>query len=61
MKMHLQKTRIQGGKKYTYSIPECGKSGRVNGFLHLASTETFKIISEKDKSRCCVNCLAALK
>ena len=34
MKVHLQKTEIQGGKKYTYSMPECGKRGRVNAFLN---------------------------
>jgi hypothetical protein len=61
MKMHLQKTRKQNGKIVRYSIPECGKRGSSNVWLHLASLEVFKNISETDKNRCCVNCLAALK
>jgi hypothetical protein len=60
MKVHLQKTTIQGGKKYTYRMPECGKTGRVNAFLNYVCKETFIEISKSDKSRCCVNCLAAL-
>ncbi len=61
MKIHLQKTRIQGGKKYTYSIPECGRRGSSNAFLRLTTLESFKQMSESDRSKCCVYCLAALK
>ena len=61
MKTHLQKTRTQNGKVVRYSIPECGKRGSSNVFLRMATLEVFKNISETDKKRCCVNCLAALK
>lgn len=60
MKIHLQKTRTQNGKKVKYSIPECGKRGSSNAFLYLASLELFRGLSQKDKKKCCVNCLAAL-
>jgi hypothetical protein len=58
MKMHLQKTRIQGGKKVIYSIPECGKKGSSNAFLAIVSKEQFLTL---DKNNCCINCLASLK
>jgi hypothetical protein len=61
MKTHLQKTRKQNGKIVRYSIPECGKRGSSNIFLRMTSLETFKSISETNRERCCVNCLAALK
>lgn len=61
MKTHLQKTRKQNDKIVRYSIPECGKRGSSNAFLNMASLEVFKNISENDRGRCCVNCLAALK
>jgi hypothetical protein len=54
-------TRKENGKTLRYRMPECGKRGRSNAFLMLVSLETFKEISESDKSRCCVNCLASLK
>lgn len=56
--MHLQKTRIQGGKKVIYSIPECGKKGSSNAFLAIVSKEQFLTL---DKKNCCINCLASLK
>ena len=58
MKIHLQKTKIQGGKKIIYSIPECGKKGNSNHFLAIVSKEQFL---ELDKKNCCINCLALLK
>jgi hypothetical protein len=61
MKTHLQKTRTQNGKVVKYSIPECGKRGSSNVFLRMATLETFKNISETDRKRCCVYCLAKLK
>jgi hypothetical protein len=60
MKVHLQKTRTQNGKTVKYSIPECGKRGSSNAYLSLISLELFKILSQKDKKNCCVNCLAQL-
>ena len=61
MKVHLQKTRTQNGKILRYSIPECGKRGSVNSWLHILSIESFKNISEENRKGCCVNCLALLK
>lgn len=61
MKVHLQKTRTQNGKVVTYSIPECGKKGSSNAYLHLTSLELFRSLSQTDRKNCCVNCLATLK
>ena len=48
MKVHLQKTRTQNGKVVTYSIPECGKKGSSNAYLHLTSLELLMSFSNQD-------------